>query len=262
MARVSADYLHCRNCGAWYARRRLSRAPFSPEVKRQKIPKKPCRDLSKNPYCVICRVRMKSAGSEKGRRTFRCGSCGSRAIFGTGIRSTKPAEHVASCLNCHRNLVTAGKSRQYLRCLDCGYLVKREGVKEARRPRQHLASCVGCRQPFINSPTFFYCPRCHWAASVSCKRQRPLSDECLPAFVSAYVPRDLPREIREEVEVEIVLALLKTRRAGNGYGLTTKRMSPDVVQQFVKKAWRNRRYQHWELSIDDSEHSLAERFAG
>ncbi len=264
MKGISYDYLRCRNCGEWYARTRTKRRPahISPDSQRPKRTK--CRKLksnshshrilSRNPHCIKCRSRMRKAGTEKGRKVFRCPECRVRAAYGTGRRTSRPAEHVASCIQCRRSLVTGGSSRQYLRCIMCRYLVRREGVKEARQPREHLASCVGCKRPMTNSGyrgrPFFYCARCHWAASAHCSHQPQINDDRLPAFVQAYVPRDLPWEIRNEVETEILLAILKTRRAKNGHGLTPKRMSREIVVRFVKKAWRGRDYQYKHVSLD------------
>lgn len=309
---ISEDYLRCRSCGQWYARRRTIRRPVSALSRSEPlahpcclrcrhhllrndrktwrcwscrydlqvrargkvravraIKRKPNRKacvLSRNPVCLKCRIRMKSAGTEKNRRCFRCGECGCRASYGIRKRTIAPAEHVASCFGCRRVLVTGGNARQYLRCLDCNYLVKREGVKEGRQQRGHMASCVGCRRPMWNNrdgQPFFYCPRCHWAASARCGRQPIVSDERLPAFVQTFVPRDLPQEIRQEVETEILLALLKTRRAGNGYGLTPKRMNAEIVRRFIKKAWRSRDYQYKHVPLDDGgEYPLIERLPG
>jgi len=281
MKSVSWDYLRCRTCGEWYARTRTLRRPchISPDAlspkaalttskaKPSKVkPRKRIAIVSRNPCCLRCRSSMRRAGTHKNMKVFRCKECGCRATYGPRKRTVRVAEFVASCLACRRNLVTGGNSRKYLRCVSCGYLVKREGIKEGRVARQYLASCVSCRRPMTRSGyrdrVFFYCSRCHSAASAHCIRPPQLYDARLPQFVSAFVPRTLPSDIRQEVETEILLAILKTRRAGNGYGLTPKRLNSEVVQRFVKQAWRGHRYQHWEVSLDDSEHSLAERFAG
>jgi hypothetical protein len=108
----------------------------------------------------------------------------------------------------------------------------------------------------------FYCPRCKWAAQAHCTRQPSVRDARLLAFVESYVPTALPREIREEVVAELTIALLKVRRAGGGYGLTTVQMSPQVVREFVQEAWRRRHHEHKQVSIFDGELPLAERLVG
>lgn len=224
------------------------------------------RRLDDNPYCVRCRRRMKRAGREKGRGCFRCGGCGARAIYGPRRRLVTPPRHFASCVHCHRALVLAGGGREYLRCPSCGFLVRFEGRVKTYAPQRHLASCVGCRgrmtQTGRGPGRGFYCTRCRWAAQATYSHRPPVTDRQLAAYVGAFVSRDLPREIREEVCLEILLAILKTRRAKNGYGLTPARLTREVVRRFVQEAWRRRHYQHKQISIHDGEFPLSERLAG
>jgi len=109
---------------------------------------------------------------------------------------------------------------------------------------------------------YFYCLRCKWAAYAHCRRQPAISEARLLAFVESQVPRDMHREVREEVVADILLALLKPRRAKNGYGLFTSKMSPEVVRRFIKEAWKRRGYLHKQISIHEGEFPLSERLVG
>lgn len=259
----------CPACHAFLCRTGRER-PYRGDGRRERCldRSKGCPLIIENPSCVRCRHGMRRAGYKNGRPYFRCYGCGARALAYGRRRISRPYQQVASCWQCRRGLVTAGNRNQYLLCPVCRELIAREGVKAPRRQRAHLASCVGCRRPMHNhtqqrdGAPYFYCSRCKWAAYAYCRRQPVVAETRLLAFVESWVPRDMHREIREEVVTDIVLALLKRRRAGNGYGLSTSGLGPNVVRSYIKAAWRRRGYQHKQISIHDGEFPLSERLAG
>lgn len=220
-----------------------------------------------NPYCVRCRSKMRKAGIKKGRRYFRCYGCGQRALNESQRRYVTPAEHVASCARCRRALVTAGNKREYLRCITCKYLVARVGVTGIYTPQQHRASCVTCcgrmtRRSNRGRLLGFYCPRCKQSVQHAYQRSVVFSTEDLPALIETYVPKELWGPIRAEVCADILIALLKTRRAKNGYGLKVRELSPEVVRRYVKSTWRNQPGRLRHISLDEGEFPYRERLVG
>ena len=221
-----------------------------------------------NPLCVRCRSEMRRSGYKHGRPYFRCTGCRARAIASGPRRFSKPPQHLGCCADCRRGLVINGNRCQYLFCPRCKVLTAREGVKAPRTARAHLASCVECRRPMHNhmqhrdGSRYYYCRHCGWAAYAHCTRAPGVPEQRLLAFVESYVPRDMHREIREEVVADILLALLKPRRAKNGYGLSTGKMSPEVVRKFIRAAWRRRDHEFKQISIHEGEWPLIERLVG
>ena len=222
---------------------------------------------AERPFCVRCRSKMKKAGRENGRRYFKCGRCGARALNESKRRPSAPVEHVASCAACRRALVTGGNSRQYLRCLNCKMLVARTGQSRTYARWQHLASCVTCKgsmtgQSCKGALIAFYCTRCKIGARREYKRGAPVLDRQLFPFIESLVPKDVPPEVRQEACSDILLALLKTRRAKNGHGLMPAQLTREKVRSFVQLARRRLDYRFRQISIDEGEFPLTERLVG
>jgi hypothetical protein len=171
-------------------------------------------------------------------------------------RPSTPPQHVASCVFCRRALCTAGKNRKYLRCRICKYNVRREGIIKNYVMNEHLADCLGCRhrmsiQRNKENIISFYCEHCKLAVRHFYRRIPPVLDKELYNLIEAVVPKNLYWEIREAVCTDVLIAVLKTRRAKNGYGLMPNelRFNPEKIQPIIKKVskFHNEKYKNYSL---------------
>lgn len=197
---------------------------------------------------------------------FRCRKCKTR-VLNAKHRFIEQAQHLADCLKCHRALVKTGSRRPYLRCVNCKTCIARKGQSKIIKKTAHLASCVECKSRMCINRTrgrahFFYCVKCKISTNRTFTKPVRFNEQHLLPLIDAWLPKSLYGELRDEVRADILLALLKTRRAKGGYGFNTTKLNSQAVNQFVRKARKRLGYDHKQVSLFAGEYPLIEQLHG
>lgn len=187
--------------------------------------------LHSNPWCLSCRVPMKSTG--KGGRVWRCTQCMISTVK-VAIMPKKPDLPRPCCLTCRNPLAFSGKGKW--RCHRCDFVVAMEHSRSrtAKYKPDH-PWCIVChrqmKQSGVAGNKKWECKTCRFSCTQHVTRASRLPN--VDQRIESLIPRNWSLDLRERVKAQLVAEL----RAGK---ITLRDVTSLKVRRVVHGVTRQR----------------------